>query len=137
MATLATPAGEVGWRAEDFVLEDAYGNPFRFYDLKGQSGTLVMFICNQCPYVRAVVGRGASHKLPSARSHRRWRRTGRLPPDHPSGRPPAEEQNDLHGGHDDIGRGQQIRPDFARGEAAQYEPARARQQQRMPDRELQ
>ena len=52
MATLATPAGELGWRAEEFVLKDAYGNPFRLYDHKGSSGTLVMFICNHCPYVR-------------------------------------------------------------------------------------
>ena len=63
MATLATPAGELGWRAEDFTLKDAYGNPFRLYDLKGSSGTLVMFICNHCPYVRAIADRIARDAL--------------------------------------------------------------------------
>jgi peroxiredoxin len=52
MAALEAPAGAIGWQAKDFTLEDAYGNPFRLSDLKGPSGTLVMFICNQCPYVR-------------------------------------------------------------------------------------
>jgi peroxiredoxin len=57
MAALETPAGGIGWQAEDFTLKDAYGNPFRLFDLKGPSGTLVMFICNHCPYVRAVADR--------------------------------------------------------------------------------
>jgi peroxiredoxin len=57
MAALETPAGAIGWQAEDFTLKDAYGNPFRLFDLKGPSGTLVMFICNHCPYVRAVADR--------------------------------------------------------------------------------
>lgn len=49
MAALETMAGELGWQAEDFTLKDAYGNPIRLYDLKGPTGTLVMFICNHCP----------------------------------------------------------------------------------------
>jgi peroxiredoxin len=57
MAALETPAGDIGWRAEDFTLEDAYGNPFRLQDIKGASGTLVMFICNHCPYVRTIADR--------------------------------------------------------------------------------
>ena len=57
MAAVETPAGAIGWHAKDFTLEDAYGNPFRLSDLKGPSGTLVMFICNHCPYVRAVADR--------------------------------------------------------------------------------
>jgi peroxiredoxin len=63
MAALETPAGELGWQAEDFTLKDAYGNPFRLYDLKGPSGTLVMFICNHCPYVRAIADRIARDAL--------------------------------------------------------------------------
>ena len=57
MATVETPAGANGWRAADFTLEDAYGNPFRLQDMKGASGTLVMFICNHCPYVRTIADR--------------------------------------------------------------------------------
>ena len=57
MAALEAPAGAIGWQAKDFTLEDAYGNPFRMSDLKGPSGTLVMFICNHCPYVRAIADR--------------------------------------------------------------------------------
>ena len=63
MAALETPAGAIGWQAEDFTLEDAYGNPFRLSDLKGPSGTLVMFICNHCPYVRAIADRIARDAL--------------------------------------------------------------------------
>jgi peroxiredoxin len=57
LVALETPAGELGWQAEDFTLKDAYGNSYRLYDLKGATGTLVMFICNHCPYVRAVADR--------------------------------------------------------------------------------
>ena len=39
------------------MLKDAEGNPVRLQDMKGASGTLVMFICNHCPYVRAIAGR--------------------------------------------------------------------------------
>ncbi|MGZ9107166.1 MAG: redoxin domain-containing protein [Rhodoplanes sp.] len=45
------------------TLKDAYGNPFRLYDLKGPSGTLVMFICNHCRYVRAIADRIARDVL--------------------------------------------------------------------------
>ncbi len=57
MVALETPAGDIGWRAKDFTLEDAYGNPFWLFELKRPSGTLVMFICNHCPYVRAIADR--------------------------------------------------------------------------------
>lgn len=57
MVATETPPGELGWRARDFTLKDAWGNPFRLSTLKGPDGLLVMFICNHCPYVRAIVGR--------------------------------------------------------------------------------
>jgi peroxiredoxin len=63
MATLQAPAGTIGWQAEDFTLEDAYGNPFRLYDVNGPAGTLMMFICNHCPYVRAIAHRIARDAL--------------------------------------------------------------------------
>jgi peroxiredoxin len=52
-----TPPGEIGWRARNFQLPDAYGNVFTLQDLNGPNGALVMFICNHCPYVRAIAGR--------------------------------------------------------------------------------
>jgi peroxiredoxin len=54
MVALETPPGEIGWRAQDFVLKDADGTPFRLSEVRGPNGTLVMFICNHCPYVRAI-----------------------------------------------------------------------------------
>ena len=30
---------------------------YNFSDIKGKKGTLVMFICNHCPYVKSVIGR--------------------------------------------------------------------------------
>src|SRR5512143_652303 len=63
MAAMETPAGDIGWRAEDFTLKDAYGNPFRLQDIEGASSMLVMFICNHCPYVRAIADRIARDAL--------------------------------------------------------------------------
>ena len=36
MAAVEAPAGAIGWQAKDFTLKDAYGNPFRLFDLKGR-----------------------------------------------------------------------------------------------------
>jgi peroxiredoxin len=57
MAALDTPVCNFGWKAKDFTLKDAWGNRFRLVDLAGPKGTLVMFICNHCPYVRTIAGR--------------------------------------------------------------------------------
>jgi peroxiredoxin len=57
MVALTTPAVDAGWKPRNFILKDAWGNPFRLYDLQGPNGTLVMFICNHCPYVRTIAGR--------------------------------------------------------------------------------
>lgn len=40
-----------------FTLPDTEGQPRRLDDLRGPNGTLVMFICNHCPYVQAVIDR--------------------------------------------------------------------------------
>ena len=55
MAATATMTREFGWRAEAFELEGTDGKTHRLTDLKGPNGTLVMFICNHCPYVKAVI----------------------------------------------------------------------------------
>jgi peroxiredoxin len=55
MAETATMTREFGWQADAFELEGTDGRQHRLADLKGASGTLVMFICNHCPYVKAVI----------------------------------------------------------------------------------
>ena len=49
-----TPICDFGWPAPDFDLADPEGRRFGLFDVRGAKGTLVMFICNHCPYVRAV-----------------------------------------------------------------------------------
>jgi peroxiredoxin len=48
---------DFGWKAVSFELEGTDGKIHRLQDLRGSNGTLVMFICNHCPYVRAVIDR--------------------------------------------------------------------------------
>lgn len=48
--TSPTPA-----RAIDFELEGTDGRRYRLADIRGAKATLVMFICNHCPYVKAVL----------------------------------------------------------------------------------
>ena len=51
------PICDFGWQAVDFALEGVDGNTYRLDDVRGPNGTLVMFICNHCPYVRSVIDR--------------------------------------------------------------------------------
>ncbi len=44
-----------GWKAADFDLEGTDGRRYRLADVRGPKGTLVMFICNHCPYVQTVL----------------------------------------------------------------------------------
>ena len=46
-----------GFRAPDFTLPGIDGRDWSLADLRGPHGLLVMFICNHCPYVQAVVDR--------------------------------------------------------------------------------
>jgi len=55
MAETATMTRDFGWTAAAFELEGIDGRKHRLADLKGAKGTLVMFICNHCPYVKAVI----------------------------------------------------------------------------------
>ena len=53
---LATQQGlELGQHAPDFDLEATDGKRYRLADMSGGKAVLVMFICNHCPYVRAVL----------------------------------------------------------------------------------
>lgn len=52
-----TPVCDFGWKAPPFTLPGVDGKTYSLEDLRGPKGTLVMFICNHCPYVQAVVQR--------------------------------------------------------------------------------
>ena len=51
------PVCDFGWKAVDFALEGIDGQTCRLEDVQGPNGTLVMFICNHCPYVRSIADR--------------------------------------------------------------------------------
>ena len=51
------PICEFGWKAVDFKLEGVDGKSYTLADVRGPNGTLVMFICNHCPYVKAILDR--------------------------------------------------------------------------------
>ena len=51
------PVCDFGWPAPDFELPGIDGRLYRLSTIKGPNGTLVMFICNHCPYVKAVAAR--------------------------------------------------------------------------------
>ena len=57
MPALTTPICDFGWQAVDFSLEGVDGRSYALQDVRGDKGTLVMFICNHCPYVKAVIDR--------------------------------------------------------------------------------
>jgi peroxiredoxin len=49
-----TPICDFGKKAIPFKLKSTEGNIISLEELKGENGTLVMFICNHCPYVKAI-----------------------------------------------------------------------------------
>ena len=49
-----TPICDFGKKAIPFKLKSTEGKIISLEELKGENGTLVMFICNHCPYVKAV-----------------------------------------------------------------------------------
>jgi peroxiredoxin len=51
------PICNFGWKAVDFRLPATDGRTYSFADIRGPKGTLIAFICNHCPYVKAVIGR--------------------------------------------------------------------------------
>lgn len=54
MALMETPVCEFGAAAPDFSLPGVDGKTWTLRDCMGENGLLVMFICNHCPYVKAV-----------------------------------------------------------------------------------
>ncbi len=57
MPSVETPICDFGWKAIDFDLLGTDGKRYTLEDVQGDSGLLVMFICNHCPYVRAIIDR--------------------------------------------------------------------------------
>jgi peroxiredoxin len=54
MVSLNPPVCDFGWKAPDFKLLGVDGKYWTLADANGERGLLVMFICNHCPYVKAI-----------------------------------------------------------------------------------
>ncbi|MDH5445559.1 MAG: thioredoxin family protein [Gammaproteobacteria bacterium] len=57
MVSLETPVCDFGLAAPEFSLPGVDGKSWTLQDCAGEKGLLVMFICNHCPYVKAVIER--------------------------------------------------------------------------------
>ncbi|WP_074221523.1 thioredoxin family protein [Rhodovulum sp. ES.010] len=51
---VSTPICDFGWKAPEFSLPGTDGKTYGLSEIRGPKGTLIMFICNHCPYVIAV-----------------------------------------------------------------------------------
>ena len=49
------PVCDFGWRAKEFNLPSVDGKKYTLEEVSGANGLLIMFICNHCPYVKAVI----------------------------------------------------------------------------------
>ncbi|MDB9811004.1 thioredoxin family protein [Candidatus Pelagibacter sp.] len=52
---IKTPICDFGQAAKNFELKSTNNEIIKLNENKGQNGTLIMFICNHCPYVKAVI----------------------------------------------------------------------------------
>ena len=57
MALMHTPEKDENFYAPDFTLKNIDGTMVSLSDVRGEKGTLVMFICNHCPYVKGITDR--------------------------------------------------------------------------------
>ena len=57
MALTAANICDFGWKAQDFALKGVDGKIYSLADIRGPKGTLIVFICNHCPYVKASIDR--------------------------------------------------------------------------------
>jgi peroxiredoxin len=57
MASIHPPVCDFGWQAPDFSLVNVDGTTLSRDMVMGKNGLLVMFICNHCPYVKAILPR--------------------------------------------------------------------------------
>lgn len=54
---VSPPVCDFGWKAPDFSLPATDGRSYTLNDIKAPKGTLIMFICNHCPYVLSALDR--------------------------------------------------------------------------------
>lgn len=57
MTLTKTGICDFGWKARDFKLKGVDGKVYSLADVRGPNGTVVVFICNHCPYVKATISR--------------------------------------------------------------------------------
>ena len=57
MASINPPVCDFGWQAPHFDLTATDGTRHNLQQSMGKNGLLVMFICNHCPYVKAILPR--------------------------------------------------------------------------------
>ena len=55
MTLTKTPICNFGEKAKDFNLLSTENKKVSLDDIRGEHGTVLMFICNHCPYVKAVI----------------------------------------------------------------------------------
>ena len=55
MSLTETPICNFGEKAKNFNLVSTENKKISLNDVKGKNGTLIMFICNHCPYVKAII----------------------------------------------------------------------------------
>ena len=55
MTLTKTPVCDFKKKASNFKLKSINKNLISLDEIKGKNGTLVMFICNHCPYVKAII----------------------------------------------------------------------------------
>ena len=57
MALTKNSICDFGQKARDFALKGIDGKTYTLANVRGPKGTLIVFICNHCPYVKASIGR--------------------------------------------------------------------------------
>lgn len=57
MTLTKTGICDFGWKARDFKLRGVDGKDYSLADVRGPNGTVVVFLCNHCPYVKGTIGR--------------------------------------------------------------------------------
>jgi len=55
MSLTVTPVCNFGEKAKKFNLVSTENKKVSLDNIKGSNGTLIMFICNHCPYVKAII----------------------------------------------------------------------------------